>query len=109
MPTLFIILGVSVWLAGMALAIVLPTKPSIVKITEKLVCPPETKLQVKTEVYSYHRPGQHAVHIFYTDEAGSDHNINGRALFALFMLFFTASLPFAAAVVLVIKHFIQAA
>lgn len=106
MAVALIIVGASVWMAGMALAIALPVKPSIVKIIEKLVCPANTKMEVTTEVYSYHRPGQRAIHIFYIDENGSERNIGGRAIFFLTLLFFILSLPISIAVVLLIRNLI---
>jgi hypothetical protein len=107
MLDLFIIAGVSIWLAGMALAIILPAKPSAVKIVEKLVCPRGSKMEVTTEVYSYHRPGQRAINVSCMDENGNTHNINGKAVFALFMLFFVIALPIATAAMLLIKNAIQ--
>ncbi len=95
---IFIILGVAVWLAFMMFAAVLAIRPEVVKIVKPFVCPPGTEMVVKTEVYSYHQPGQKAI-IIYSDGPEGRKDIKGRALVVLWLFFFIPSIPLAALLV----------
>ena len=90
-----ILIGIAVWLAIMGLAVALPIRPNIVRITERFVCPPGTEMKVETYVYSYHRPGERAIGIYYLDPDGVTHNVKVKALLTLWGIFFIVSLPVA--------------
>ncbi len=85
MTTLFITLGVALWLGTMLFAALLPASPKIVKITRPLVCPPGTEMEVRTFSASYHRPGERGIEI-YAVGPGGQKNVKGRALWTLWGL-----------------------
>ncbi|KAF0106681.1 MAG: hypothetical protein FD147_2477 [Chloroflexi bacterium] len=97
-----IILVVSIWMAFMGLGITLSLCPSIVKVTKKLVCPSGSQMRVEVKGQPYR-----SVYVYYTDENGVDHGINGRAIAVLWGIFFLVSLPISALVVLFINKWIN--
>jgi hypothetical protein len=89
---IFITLGVAVWLALMIFATALAIRPDVVKVVRFFVCPPGTEMIVKTEVYSYHHPGQKAI-VVYSDGPEGQRDIKVRSLLALWLFFFILSVP----------------
>jgi hypothetical protein len=106
---LLIILGVAIWLAFMGMAAVLVIRPDSVRITERFLCPPGTEMKVETYVYSYHRPGERAIGIYYLGPDGKSHNIKVKALLLLWGMFFVASLPIAILIVLLFQRWVTQA
>ena len=89
---IYIILGVAIWLAFMIFATALAIRPEVVKVVRLFVCPPSTEMVVKTEVYSYHHPGEKAI-VVYSDGPEGRKDIKVRALLALWLFFFVLSVP----------------
>lgn len=103
---LLIILGVALWLSLMVLAVILPIRPDAVRITERLVCPADTKMDVRTEVYSYHHPGQKAVVVNYRGSDGMIHDVKVKAILALWGILFFVSILVTAVVVPLVRNWI---
>jgi hypothetical protein len=89
---IYITLGFAIWLAFMIFATALAINPEVVKVVRYFVCPPDTEMIVKTEVYSYHHPGQKAI-VVYSDGPEGQKDIKVRALLALWLFFFVLSIP----------------
>jgi len=87
-----IVLGVAIWLSLMVLAVILPIRPGIVRITGPFVCPSGSKMEVDTPVYSYHRPGEKAI-IIRCMGPGIVKNVKIRALLVFWFLCLLVSLP----------------
>jgi|WetSurMetagenome_2_1015567.scaffolds.fasta_scaffold1089338_1 hypothetical protein len=93
-PTIILIsFGVSIWLACMILAIILPINPNILKITKNFVCPKENELIIQTAVYSYHRPGQKALEIYYLDDDGAVKDVGLQAITIFWIILFIIIVP----------------
>jgi hypothetical protein len=97
-----IILVVSIWLAFMGLGISLPIKPSVVKITRRLVCPSGSEMHVDVSGGS-----QKSIHVYITDENGNNQTINGRAFIVLWGIYFLISLPISAFIVRLVYRWIN--
>ena len=95
---IYITLGFAIWLAFMIFATALAINPEVVKVVRYFVCPPGTEMIVKTEVYSYHHPGQKAI-VVYSDGPEGQKDIKVRALLALWLFFFVLSVPVSAILV----------
>jgi hypothetical protein len=100
-------LGIAIWLAFILMAILLPIKPDVLKITEKLVCPEGSELIIQTAVYSYHRPGQKALEISSRDKNGIIKNAMLKVMAIFWMMLFAISLPIALILVALINNSIQ--
>jgi hypothetical protein len=95
-------LGIAIWLAFILMAILLPIKPDVLRITEKLSCPEGSELIIQTVVYSYHRPGQRALEISIKDKNGIIKNAMLKVFAIFWMILFVISLPIALFLVVVI-------
>jgi len=89
------ILGVALFLSLMALAIALPLRPDILRVTERFVCPAGARMDVTLTKSSYHRPGESGLVVTCRGQ-GKDEYVNARALLYLWLLFFVVALPVAA-------------
>lgn len=99
------VLGVALFLSLIALAVVLPIRPGIVRVTERLVCPAGTRMEVEMVRHSYHRSGERGIVVRCRGQ-GRTEQVNGRALVALWLIFYLASLPVAAVVVVLVNRWI---
>jgi hypothetical protein len=97
-------LGVAIWLTFMMIAILLPLKPNILKITEKIVCPEGSKLIIQTAVYSYHKPGQRALEIYSKDNSGIVKNAGLKVISIFWMMLFVVNLPVSIILVILINN-----
>ena len=103
--TLIIVsLGVAIWLTFMMMAILLPLKPGILKITEKIVCPEGTELIIQTAVHSYHRSGQRALEIYSRDNNGIVKNVGFKVISIFLMILFVMNLPISIILVTIINN-----
>ena len=89
-----IIVGIALWCGVMGMAIVLPINPNVLQIVKPFVCPRGSRMEVKTYVYPYHRPGEKAISIYCIPREGEPYSIKIRALVALVLLFTIIALPF---------------
>jgi hypothetical protein len=101
---IFISLGISIWLAFMMLAIVLPLKPNILKITKKIACQKGSELIIQTAVYSYHRSGQRALEIYTKDKNGIVKSAGLKVIFIFWIMLFAVSLPISIILVTLITN-----
>jgi len=83
-------LGVSVFLAFMALAVVVPLSPGVLSFFGPLVCRKDEKLTLTWTKASYHRPGERGLVAECVGPSGR-RNAVFRLLFFAFLAFFLVS------------------
>ena len=94
-----IAVGVAVWLALMGLAATLPIAPAFfLRLTERFVCPPGTKMEVRTFRATYHRPGERGLEVTCVGP-GVSKDAKVKAILALWALYLVPALPLAVLVV----------
>jgi|GEM_PF-4482395 len=101
---IFISLGIAAWLAFIALAIILPIKPNLLKITKKIVCQEDSELIIQTAVYTYHRPGQKALEIYIKDKDGIVKSAGLKVISVFWLMLFAVSSLISFILVKVITH-----
>lgn len=87
--------GIALWLGLMALALLVSLRPAVLRVTQALVCPPGVDMQVEKHAYSYHRPGEGALVVYYLDQNHLRHDIKMRALLAFWLVCTIPALPIA--------------
>lgn len=97
-----IVLGLAFFFSMMAFAIALPLRPQIVRVTERLVCPTGTSMEVITAKLSYHRPGERGL-VVTCQGQGPVAYVNAKAFVYLWLIFFACSLPLAIAAGLLVQ------
>ena len=102
-----IILGVALWLALMGLAVVLPLRPGVLRITRKIVCPPGCEIRVGTSVASYHRPGERGLFVECVDPNGDSKLITNKAVAVFTGLLFLTALPISAMGVFLVHFWVR--
>jgi hypothetical protein len=94
-----IVVGVTAWLALMGLAATLPIAPAFfLRLTERLICPPGTKMEVRTFRATYHRPGERGLEVACVGP-GVNKDVKVKAILALWALYLVPALPLAVLVV----------
>ena len=100
MPTTLIIPAVALWMGTMLFAGLLSIYPKSVKVVRPLICPPGTKMEVRTFAASYHRPGERGIEVYTVGPEGQK-SVKGRALLILWGLCcLVSALPSAIIVIL---------
>jgi len=82
LATLLIIIGISIWLSVMLLAVAIPINPKIFNLTKSIICNKNEELTITKVKRSYHRPGEKAIEIEKTGPNGRE-NVKVKALFTL--------------------------
>jgi len=104
MVTLIIlILSIAFFLSIMAVAIALPLRPSIVRITARFVCPTSTTMKVQTTSLNTHRPSTQRL-VVTCQGGGKTLYVNAKAFLWLWMMFFVAAAPIATGLGLLINR-----
>ena len=85
--TILIIIGISLWLSVMLLAVAIPINPKILNLTKSIICNKDEKLIIKKVKLSYHRPGEKGVIVERIGPKGRE-NVKVKALFTLWIIFF---------------------
>ena len=88
---LLIIVLVALWLSIMALAAILPINVNILRITQPLICPPGSHLELRTWDVSPHHRGVKGLMV-YSQGPDGRRDVKTRALLALWAIFFVISL-----------------
>lgn len=105
MTLLLITLSLAIFLATIALAILLPLRPSVLKITQPFVCPKDTHMKIQTTTATYHRDGEKGL-IVTCQGQGQTHHVNSRAYLTLWLISFILTLPLALIASLYIVQYI---
>jgi len=97
-----IAVGVAMWLAIMGLAVTLPLAPArFLRLTERIVCPAGTKMEVKTFQHTYHRPGERGLEVRCVGR-GVNKDVKFKALLTLWLVYFALSFALTVLVVALI-------
>jgi P pilus assembly chaperone PapD len=99
------ILGAAFFLSLMAFAVALNIRPDIVRITGRFVCPAGTKMEVDVLHNQPDQPWARQI-VVTCQRWGKTEWANAKALLSLWFLFFVASLPVAAVVVILASRWI---
>jgi hypothetical protein len=93
------VLGLTIWLAIMGLSIALSLAPiTSLKLTQRFICPPGTKLEVETfEITDHH--GKRKGLIVRRVGQGQSKDMKTKAIIVLWALFLIPSLPISILVV----------
>jgi uncharacterized membrane protein YccF (DUF307 family) len=100
-------IGVAIWISFMTLAIILPVRPNVLRMTRGLVCPKGSEMIIQTAVYSYHRPGQKALEISIKDKNGVVKNAGFKVVSVFWLILMAFSLPISIIFVLLISNAIK--
>lgn len=101
---ILIIIVTAIWLALMALAICVPYRPQVIKLTRRWVCPPGSEMRIESSVASYHRPGEKGLIVECVHPDGTARLVTGKAISYLACQFFVLALPLATMLVLFIRN-----
>ena len=99
----WIALAVGAFCAAMVLALVIPLRPDVLRITQRIVCPPGSSLLIRVVKLSYHRPGERGLTVVCRGPDG-DRSVIGRAVFWLWVLLLVPSLALAMLAVTLISR-----
>jgi hypothetical protein len=89
---LFVVL-LAVFLGIMTMAVILPFKPDLIKVTEKFICAKNEKMEIFTSVAGHHLPGERSIEIYCT-EGARKRDVKLKTLLLCFILSSVAMLPF---------------
>ena len=97
------VLGLTIWLATMGLAVALPLAPKAsLKFTQRFICPPGAKLEVETFEFSDHHGRRQGLIVQCVGQGGS-RDMKTKAIITLWALFLIPSLPISILVVWLIS------
>lgn len=95
-------LGVSVFLAFMALAVVVPFSPGVLSFFGPLVCRKDEKLSLTFTKASYHRPGERGLVAECVGPSGR-RNVRFRLMFCAFLTLFLVAFLVGLVVIALVK------
>ena len=88
---IIVVIAAAFWLSMMAIAIALPVSVDIIRITKPFICPPGSRLEVRTDKTRAKRPGERGLVVLCHSTEGTK-DVKGKALTTLWLFFFLLAL-----------------